>query len=129
MRPKPNPHAEYRQKENLRISASPSLAARFPGLKSLTAVLAYYESDGMFKTTEIKYTANLDHANSVFSFTCVNNECVGGDFDLSEELARAVGGGVATVAGEMCCQGWQSKISDDSHRCHRILRYKLQMGY
>jgi len=129
MKVKPNPHTEYRRQENLRINASPSLAERFPDLKSLAAVLTYYDSEGLLKTGEIKYTANLAHANSVFSFACASNECIGGDFDLSHRLADAIAARTATVAGEMSCQGWQSNMTVDSQRCHRILRYQLQLGY
>jgi hypothetical protein len=129
MKLKPNPHTEYRRQENLRINASPSLAEKFPDLKSLAAVLTYFDSAGLVKMGEIKYTANLAHANSVFSVACANNECIGGDFDLSNRLADAISAHSATAAGEMSCQGWQSRMTMDTQRCHRILRYRLQLGY
>jgi hypothetical protein len=126
---KTSPRAEYRQRENLRINASHNLAEKFHGLKSLTVDLAYYDAGGIRKTAEIKYTVNLANAKSVFSFTCPNNECVGGDFDLSEKLASAVAAHLVTATGELCCQGWQSKTTIESARCHSILRYKFNLGY
>ena len=33
---------------------------------------------------------DLEHAKSVFRFDCLNQECVGGGFDLSDLLAQAV---------------------------------------
>jgi hypothetical protein len=124
-----SPRAEYRQQENLRISASPNLAERFHGLKSLTVDLAYYDSGGIHKTGQIKYTVNLANAKSAFSFICPNNECIGGDFDLSQELAEAVAAQLTTATGEACCQGWQSKTTIDSVHCHNILRYKFSLEY
>jgi hypothetical protein len=126
---KPSPRAEYRQRENIRINASPNLAEKFGGLKSLTVDMAYYLAGGTRMTTEIKYTVNLANAKSEFWFACPNHECVGGDFDLSEKLASAVAGHLATTTGEMCCQGWQSKSTIESARCHSVLRYKLNLEY
>ena len=123
------PRAEFRQQENLRINASPNLAEKFHGLKSLTVDLAYYDAGGAHKTSEIKYTVNLANAKSAFSFTCPNHECIGGDFDLSDRLASAVAAGLAFTTGEMCCQGWQSKTTIGSAHCHNVLRYKLNLEY
>ncbi len=124
-----SPRAEYRQRENLRINASPNLAEKFRGLKSLTVDLAYYDEGGTHKTTEIKYTVNLANAKSAFSFTCPNNECVGGDFDLSEQLAKAVAAHLTTSTGEMRCEGWQSKTTIETVRCHSLLRYRLNLEF
>jgi hypothetical protein len=54
---------------------------------------------------------------------------VGGDFDLSTELANAVAGRNETASGELVCRGWRSKTTIDSLLCHNILRYKLSIGY
>jgi hypothetical protein len=124
-----SPRAEYRQQEHLRINASPSLAEKFSKLKSLTVDLTYYDAGGVYKTGQIKYTVNLANAKSVFSFICPNNECVGGDFDLSQQLADAVSARLGTATGEACCQGWQSKTTIDSVHCHNVLRYKFSLEY
>ena len=121
--------AEYRQQEGLRIKDSASLADKFRQLKSLTVDLMYYDPEGISKTSEIKYTVNLANAKSVFCFNCPNSECVRGDFDLSEELARAITGRQTNVAGEMACQGWRSKTTIETLRCRNILRYKLSLAY
>src|SRR2546425_12952270 len=97
--------ADYRQQESHRIRESVSLSEKFRELKSLTVELAYFSPEGVNRNSELKCTANPDYAKSVFRFDCVNNECVGGDFDLSEALARAVAARQATASGEMCCQG------------------------
>jgi hypothetical protein len=121
--------AEHRQHEGLRIKESASLADTFRQLKSLTVDLAYYGPEGKTRTGEIKYTVNLANAKSVFCFNCPNGECVRGDFDLSEDLARAVTSGLGTVTGEMSCPGWRSKTTIETTRCGNLLRYKLSLAY
>jgi hypothetical protein len=121
--------AQYRAEEHQRVTESISLAEKFRGLKSLTVDLMHFDTDGVKKTGEMKYRVNLEHAKSVFRFNCPNHECIRGDFDLSEELAKAVAGRRKIVTGELACQGWQDKTTVDSLRCGNILRYKLSLAY
>ncbi len=124
-----SPRADYRLQESQRTKESASLSEKFRELKSLTVELAYFSPEGVSRNSQIKYTVNPDHAKSVFRFDCANDECVGGDFDLSEALARAVAARQTTAAGEMCCKGWLSKTTIDQVHCRNILRYKLTLGY
>jgi hypothetical protein len=121
--------AEYRQQEGQRVKDSATLSDTFRKLKSLTVELAYYDTEGVNRTSHIKYEVNLTGAKSVFRFNCPNDECVRGDFDLSRELAKAVAARRKMVIGEMVCQGWRSKTTIDTVRCGSILRYKLSLGY
>jgi hypothetical protein len=123
------PRFEYREQESQRVKDSPSLSDRFPQLKSLAVDLSYYNSEGVTKNSQIKYLPNLDKAKSVFRFDCPNNGCIRGDFDLTQELAKAVAEHRTVVTSEVSCQGWQSKTTVDTVRCHNILRYKLQLAY
>ena len=123
------PRFEYREQERQRVNDSPSLSDRFPQLKSLTVDLGYYNATGITKNSQIKFMPNLDNAKSVFRIDCPNNGCVGGDFDLTEELTKAVAEHRTTVTAETCCQGWQSKTTIDTVHCHNILRYKLSLAY
>ena len=66
--PKTSPRSEYLQKEKLRIEASPSLAHKFPKLKSLTVDLGFFDPTGVTKNSQIKYTVNLEHAKASFRF-------------------------------------------------------------
>jgi len=120
---------EYHLQENQRVVESVTLAEKYRQLKSLTVDLAYYDPKGLARSSQIKYTVNLAHAKSVFRFACHNNECVRGDFDLSELLSKGVAARQTTVVGEMCCQGWRSKTTIDSVPCHNLLRYKLTLAY
>lgn len=117
-------------RESQRIKDSISLAEKYPKLKSLTVNLEYFDSEGVTRNGGMKYKANLENAKSVFSFNCPNWECVGGDFDLSVELARAISGKKKIASGEMRCQGQRhNKERKDRIPCLNILRYKLTLGY
>ena len=126
---KSSPRSDYRLRERQRVNESVSLSEKFRELKSLTVELAYFSPEGVSQNSQLKCTANPDHAKSVFRFDCVNHECVAGDFDLSEALAQAVAARRSIATGEMCCRGWLSKTTIDQVRCRNILRYKLILGY
>jgi hypothetical protein len=121
--------AEYRDQEGARVKASPSLADRFQKLKSLIVNLTYCSPDGVSQNKNLKYMVNLDNAKSVFRFTCPNDDCIRGDFDLTQELASAVAKHSTRVTGELSCQGWQNKTTIDMVHCHNILRYELKLAY
>ena len=118
---------KYLLEERERIQLAATLAETFPNLKSLSALLSYFAPFGRTPQSEVKCTFNLAHAKSLFRFACPNNECVGGNFDLSVALARAVAERRETVTGEVRCQGWQSKTTIDRVSCHQVLRYKLTL--
>jgi hypothetical protein len=124
-----SPRKEYLQQQKLRVLESPSLAEKFQKLKSLTVDLGYYSPEGLTKNSQVKYTVNLEHARSLFSFGCHNHECVRGDFDLSEVLAGAVAARRTTVSGEVRCQGWRNRAGIDTLPCNNLLRYKLTLKY
>jgi len=121
--------AEYREQQSQRVKNSATLASRFAQLKSLTVDLAYHDPSGLNKGSELKYEVNLVGAKSVFRFNCPNNECVRGDFDLSDELADAIAARQTSVSGEKTCEGWRSKTAIDTIHCHNVLRYKLTLKY
>jgi hypothetical protein len=127
--PKNSPRKDHLLKEQQRVLASPSLAETFDQLKSLTVDLGYYSPDGTTKSSQVKYTVNLEHAKSVFRFGCHNHECVRGDFDLSAVLAQAVAARRTSVSGELRCQGWRNRAGIDTVPCHNLLRYKLTLKY
>ena len=95
----------------------------------MTVEFEYFSPEGLTRNRQIRYTVNPDHAKSVFRLDCLNDECVCGDFDLSEALSQAVANRQATAVGEMHCQGWMSKTTIDKIRCRNILRYKLSLQY
>lgn len=123
------PRFEYREQESQRVKGSPSLSDKFPQLKALTVNLDYYNSAGVTKNSQIKYSPNLVNARSIFRIDCPNAGCIGGDFDLTEEIVKAVAEHRTSVTAEMSCQGWQSKTTIDTVHCHNILRYKLSLAY
>ena len=126
---KSNPRAEYRLRQSQRIKDSVSLGEKFPKLKGLTVNLAYFDSEGVTKNSQMKYKVNVQHAKSVFCFVCQSGECVGGDFDLSDALAKAVAGRRKLAIGELRCQGYRKKANLDRVPCQILLRYKLSLNY
>lgn len=124
-----SPRAEYLQEERERVQRSASLGEKFPRLKSLSVTLTYFAPGGLARRSEIKYTCNLAYAKALFYFACPNEECVGGNFDLSEALARAVAEHRKLANGEVCCQGWKSKATIGQISCGHVLRYALSLGY
>jgi hypothetical protein len=129
MRQKFTPRADYRLSQGQRAKDSVSLSEKFHDLKSLLVEFAHYTPDGVSRNRQIKYTVNPEHARSVFRLDCANLECIAGDYDLSEALARAVATRQTSVTGEMCCQGWLSKTTIGEIHCRNILRYKLTLRY
>jgi len=126
---RPSPRKDYRQQESQRVNASPSLAEVFRDLKALTVDLTYFNRGNFLKTSQIKYTVNLANAKSRFRFSCPNDQCVGGDFDLSQELAKAVNTHQTKLTGEVICQGWRSQAEIGQAYCHNTLRYVLSAEY
>ena len=124
-----SPRTECRQRENLRLQASATLADTYRELKSLTVNVAHFSPGGQTKTSEMKYTINLISAKSLFRIDCSNQDCVAGDFDLSTELANAVRARHEIATGEVTCNGWHSQHEIDRVRCNRILRYTLSVGF
>jgi hypothetical protein len=124
---KPNPRAEFRRLQIERANNSVSLGEKFPKLKSLTVELAYFDSDGLTRTGELRYKVNVNHARSVFSFTCPCGECMGGDFDLSDAVAEAVNARRKVAEGEIRCQGWRTRPKQEKVPCRNLMRYKLTL--
>ena len=121
--------AIYRESQNRRVTAAPSLAEKYGKLKSLTVSLGYFAPKGITQYRQLTYDVNLSHAKSIFRLDCPNVECVKGDFELTEELATALAKRLKTVAGELSCDGWQNKASIKKTKCNHVLRYKLKLGY
>jgi hypothetical protein len=78
----------------------------------------------------MKYKVNLANGKSLFCFNCVNADCAGGDYDLSEQLAEAIAHKRKLVEGEVRCQGTRHNKERKLHiPCQAILRYKFVLGY
>jgi hypothetical protein len=91
--------------------------------------LSYFRPGSFARNSEVKYTVNLANAKSRFRFSCPNEQCVAGDYDLSTALARAVAAHQTTIAGEVVCQGWRCQAAIGEVRCHHMLRYKIRAKY
>jgi hypothetical protein len=127
--PKRSPRQEYRLKQRALIEASPVIAKKFPRLRALRVTLEFFDAAGTTKNGEMKCKLNVEHAKSVLWFACPGVECAGGDFDLSEALAKAVAGRRNVAAGELRCQGTRKRGDRERVLCQTLLRYKLNLNY
>jgi hypothetical protein len=123
------PRAEYRQQQVQRVVASPTLAAKFGNLKSLTVNYVYFAPESGTQYRQMTYDVNLSHAKSVFRLDCGNDDCVQGDFELTKQLAAAAAKRAKTVEGELRCTGWLNRESIQKTKCDHVLRYKLKLAY
>jgi hypothetical protein len=127
---KVNPRAEYRLRRSAQINDSPTLAERFPKLKSLRVTTEHFDSISAPRIGGMRYKVNLAHGKSLLSFNCANSHCVGGDYDLTERLAQAVAAKRKVLQGELRCQGTRHNNElKEKKPCQSILRYKLTLGY
>jgi hypothetical protein len=123
------PRAEHHEQQRQRVADAGTLAQTYPQLKSLKVQLEYADAEGHGKAREMKFSANVEHAKAVLMFACPNAECIGGDFDLSKELARAIAGRRVVVTGELPCPGSRKKPSKETVPCRSVLRYTLKLAY
>ena len=127
--PPKNLRAEHRQAQRQRVDEALTLAEKYPQLKALKVALEFVNREGMTKTTEMKYSANPEHAKSVLVFVCPSSACWGGDFDLTAKLAEAVTKRRTRFAGEMHCLGSRKDASGQVAPCRSLLRYTLNLVY
>lgn len=127
--PRRSPKQEYRLKQRERIEASPLMTADFPRLKALSVTLQFFDAAGSARQGEMKCRLNVKRAKSALLFACRDGECVCGDFDLSQALARAAGGRRKVVTGELRCHGTRKRGNREPEACGRVLRYKLILNY
>ncbi|MGH7970804.1 MAG: hypothetical protein ACREIC_18955 [Limisphaerales bacterium] len=127
--PKRSPRQEYRLKQREWIDASPVIAKKFPRLKALGVTLEFFDAAGSTKQGEMKCKLNVGHAKSALWFGCPGVECICGDFDLSEALAKAVAGRHKLATGELRCEGKRRHGDREPVTCGTVLRYKLNLNY
>jgi hypothetical protein len=127
--PRRNPRQEYRLKQRERIEDSPLMAQKFPALKGLKVVLEYFDAEGTTKNGEMKCKLNVEHAKSVLWFACPGVECLEGDFDLTDALAKAVAARHKVATGELRCAGTRKRGDRVPAPCRTLLRYTLNLSY
>jgi hypothetical protein len=127
---KENPRAQYRLARAELVQQSPSLAEKYPRLTALRIQIVYLDGAARTQNGALKFKANLEHAKSRFCFNCAHNDCVGGDYDLSDELSRGIARKLKLIEGEARCQGVRHNRERKSQTpCQGILQYKLTLAY
>ena len=113
----------------MRVSLTPNLAAQFRELKSLTVELIYSDREKLHKTSTITYRVNLAHAHVMFCFPCIDGECVGGDFDLSQPLKAAINARWISAKGHLDCPGRRPRLAEPNTPCPCMLHYSLALAF
>jgi len=62
------PRFDYREQESLRVKESPSLASKFPQLKSLTVDLGYYNAAGVARTARSNISRTWTRQSQCFDW-------------------------------------------------------------
>jgi hypothetical protein len=119
----------YLEEQGQRVKDSATLSAKFKQLKSLSADLKFQDAHSPNIIRNLKCTVNLANAKSVFRYRCPNDECVQGDFDLSDIISQAVAKGQTVVTGKIQCPGWLSKTTIGTVHCNNRLHYELTLTY
>lgn len=127
--PKRSARLEYQLDQRARIESSPFLAEKFPRLKALKVTLEFFDATGTTKQRDLKYKLNVEHARSALWFACPGSECIYGDFDLSEALAKAVAERRKVATGELRCGGTRKHGDREPVACGSVLRFKLHLNY
>ena len=125
-----NPRVEFRLRRNAQVDNSPTLAEKFPKLKSLQITVDYFDSTGATRSGGMKHKVNVTHGKSLLCFNCANHDCSGGDYDLSDQLAEAIARKQKLVDGELRCQGIRhNRERKTDIPCQAIMRYRLTLAY
>jgi hypothetical protein len=120
---------EYRLRQKEQMDASPFVTEKFPKLKRLNLILQYFDADGITKNADMKCKMNIEHTRSMLVFACPCQECLEGDFDLTEALANAVAKRRKIATGELRCQGTRKRLNLEPGPCHTLLRFEMILDY
>jgi hypothetical protein len=124
-----NPRVEYRERHASRVDHSVSLAIAYPELRSLTVDGTYSDRETVMWGHGFKYRVNLNNARSIFLLNCPSRLCIGGDFNLSKGVARAVAARRTKVTGDIRCHGSRRSENGELICCESVLHYKLSLAY
>jgi len=124
-----SPRSEYREEQFRRTRLAAKLQEKFASLAALSIKYNYLNPDGSPRHREVKFTVNVERASAVVRVDCLNPDCVGGDFDLSDALAQAVHIRQREVSGELRCEGWQDRFSIDHVLCHQRIAFEIALEY
>ena len=91
--------------------------------------MEFFNPEGSTKHGEMTWKLNMEHAKSAVWFACPGTACLGGDFDLSHALAKAVAERQNVASGELRCLGTRKHGDHDPMPCHTLLRYELKLHY
>jgi hypothetical protein len=110
-----------------RVEKSASLAVKYPRLKALKMNLLYFDREIVSRGQGILYRANVETAKSMLHFNCPSSLCLGGGFDLSNDLRTAVAGLRKSIVGVRHCCGFRDEETGKTVPCKSILHFKMTL--
>jgi hypothetical protein len=91
--------------------------------------MEFFDPEVSTKRGEVAWKLNVEHAKSAVWFGGPGLGCLGGDFDLSDALAKAVDERRRMASGELRCPGTRKHGAPEPMPCHILLRYELKLHY
>ncbi len=120
---------ENRRKQFDLIEKSATVAVMYPGLKTLTVNLLYFDRGIVSRGNGLCYRANLQTAKSMLHFHCPSPLCKDGGFDLSHNLSSAVAEHQKSVVGSIHCPGSRDQQTGNAAPCESVLHFKMALAF
>ncbi len=110
------------------LEAAETIAGVLPGVRHLAINLTIAGPD-----REIEPSLNNrsfgPQSRAFFNFRCKNVECVGGGFDLQDDILAAAEEGRNELTGRRVCHGWRSADLVGQQKCYFELNFKAHLSY
>lgn len=110
------------------LENSETIADLLPGIRHLAVNLTIVSPD-----REIEPSLNNrsfgPQSRAFFQFRCKNVTCVGGGFDLQDDILAAAADGRNELSGRRVCQGWRSSELVGQQKCYFELNFKAHISY
>lgn len=114
-------HASERRQ---RQDEAPRLKSEVERLAELAIEVSEFRAGGTVLAARHTRRIVIDHAPALFEIPCTEERCMGGGFDLTRDIMRALRSRETTFEGEDVCAG-----EVGSTTCGRVLRYVGRATY
>lgn len=115
---------QLRNERSAREQAAGKLASRAPDLDSLSLDLDESRADGSLGDTHYVRRIVVEHAPALFHVPCSYPPCLGGGYELTQEILNAVAARKPRFEGTLRCSGRCGAVE-----CGRVLRYVATATY
>lgn len=112
---------EARQQSYL---AAPAVSKKFPGVKELVVELRFADPEGKVHPSPHKRKF-APEMQAYFEFQCPLRDCVGGGFNLTTAIPKALSDRRGTGGGKLSCNGRRDRDGVADHTCRLELQYSV----